>query len=189
MHMMIRIIVQAENTIEAESVAERTVETILQKSMFDYGHILSESGRFRSFPNAVRIDSVEGEKTLRKAIDGQKEEFYKAFNEVENYIHRYSDKSLFKEEAQEKDKVQKLADEVARGEDEVGSLVLFRNNCYYMSKNNDVTTFIYYEDGSALSRVVDLEDLKETISDKSEIHTTDDSNQVNYYTVQADMHY
>lgn len=108
MHQVIRIIVYAEDKINAREKAETILEHNLvgeNGEPFSYGTFfdddsstMSGKARWGNLPSVVLADSKEGKKLINDGMKFTKNEFLENLKKVREFIEKYSDEELFEGE-------------------------------------------------------------------------------------------
>ena len=118
MHMVIRVIVGAEDDVEALEKAKETLDTIVERGVFDYyttfdmdGHDVSGKDRWGNLPVVESIESEKGKELLEEGMKYNYKHFEEAITKVRKVLDRYNNDELFEEFCVHEEVAAKLSDE------------------------------------------------------------------------------
>lgn len=119
MHMVIGVIVGAEDGEEALDKAKETLNSLVERGDFDYyttfdvdGHGMSGKDRWGELPVVANIESREGKKLVEDGLKQTQNDFERAITKVRKLLQRYNNDELFEEFCTHEEVAAKLSEEI-----------------------------------------------------------------------------
>ena len=187
MHMVIRVIVYADEEEEALSEAKSVLDELCGDGKpFDYyttfddkDSPMSGPGRWGPMAPASRADSPEGKHLIDEGMSYTKNEFMENISKVREVLGFFSDEELFNKEMGEE---ASLTLKLKNDEDLTRDFNVFGYYCHCLYRNPGADVWLYDQDGDAIG---DPGHLKNVLNKWDDPKRADKA----IFVVPADVHY
>ncbi len=103
MHYLVRLIVKAQDAEEAKSVAETTMDDLVEWREFDWYTPDGLDSRWEDCWQPMKLSNKKAQASALSAMEGQFEEFKRTMDSIRLMMNRYTDEQIYNEEFEQVD--------------------------------------------------------------------------------------